>query len=38
MKKEQRYISHRNYGGIFLLPNIVCYFSVKENYKDRLKR
>lgn len=33
-----RYISHKNYGAIFLLQNIICYFSIKENCKERLKR
>lgn len=37
-KKTMRCISHKNYGGIFLLQNIICYFSIKENCKERLKR
>lgn len=37
-KKSRRYILQKNYGGIFLLQNIICYFSIKENGKETLKR
>lgn len=33
-KKSRRYISRKNYGGIFLFSNIICYFSKTTERKD----